>query len=246
VAAALAGHLPLPIPGPLAKGTPGCGYPWPWSVYRWIDGDPATAGRVADPVRFAADLAGFLAALYRIDSAGGPLPGQHNFFRFFRGGPLAVYDAEARDAIAALDGEIDTGRASRRAPRWVSPSAIRGLAGSPRRDMARPAGVGPRRCQSRDLLLGQGRLSAVIDFGCSGVGDPACDMAIAWTFFSGESRRMFQTRLPVDNATWARARGWALWKAMIVLVRALKDDPDDIAETRHVIEEVLTGHQDAA
>jgi aminoglycoside phosphotransferase (APT) family kinase protein len=91
------------------------------------------------------------------------------------------------------------------------------------------------------LLIGRGRLSAVIDFGCCAVGDPACDTVIAWTYFSGDSRKVFQERLPVDHATWARGRGWALWKAMIVLVDALQDDPEDARVTKHVIAEVLSG-----
>jgi aminoglycoside phosphotransferase (APT) family kinase protein len=74
----LAAGLPLPIPTPLAKGEPDAGYPHPWSVYRWLDGEPASREGVADPVRFALDLAGFLAALQGIDAAGGPRPGIHN------------------------------------------------------------------------------------------------------------------------------------------------------------------------
>ena len=101
----LARQLPLPIPEPLAVGVPGCGFPWPWSVYRWIDGALVTEQTVRDLPQFAADLADFLAALYRIDPAGGPPPGPHNFFR---GGPLAVYDGETREALDALKGHIDT------------------------------------------------------------------------------------------------------------------------------------------
>ena len=100
----LAPLLPLPIPVPLAKGAPGEGYPYPWSVYRWIEGETAATACIATTVQFATDLARFLIALYRIDPAGGPPPGRHNFFR---GGPLTVYDGETRQAIAALDGEID-------------------------------------------------------------------------------------------------------------------------------------------
>ncbi|MGH3158498.1 MAG: aminoglycoside phosphotransferase family protein, partial [Streptosporangiaceae bacterium] len=102
----LARELPLPIPEPVAQGGPGCGYPWLWSVYRWLGGEAAATGRVADRSRFAADLAGFLTGLYRIDPAGGPPPGAHNFFR---GGPLLTYDAQTREAIAALGGMVDAG-----------------------------------------------------------------------------------------------------------------------------------------
>jgi aminoglycoside phosphotransferase (APT) family kinase protein len=222
----LAGQLPLPIPRPLARGIPGCGYPWPWSVYRWLDGSPASAGAAVDRDQLAADLAGFLAALYRIDSAAGPPPGAHNFFR---GGPLAVYDGETREAIAALAGEIDAGRAvhvweEALAAAWHGPPVwVHG-------DVS-----------AGNLLVNRERLSAVIDFGCSAVGDPACDTAIAWAWFTGESRKVFQARLPVDQATWARGRGWALWKALIVLVRARKNDPGGATEAARVIGEVLAG-----
>ncbi len=221
---ALAGSLPLPIPEPLAMGAPGCGYPWHWSVNRWLAGEPAATGQVADLCQFATDLADFLAALYRVDPAGGPPGGAHSCFR---GGPPAVWDAQTREAIAALGAEIDTGRASE-----VWEAAL---------DAAWP---GPPvwvhgDVSSSNLLVERGRLSAVIDFGCSAVGDPACDTVLAWTFLSGESRSLFQARLPFDSATWARGRGWALWKALIVLVQALEDDPGDAAETKRIIEELL-------
>jgi aminoglycoside phosphotransferase (APT) family kinase protein len=220
------GQLTLTIPVPLAVGVPGSGFPWPWSVSRWLPGEPVATARPADPVAFAADLAGFLTALYRIDTAGGPPPGEHSCFR---GAPLTVYDAQARRALKALHGEIDTARAAQvwaeaLAAVWPGPPVwVHG-------DVA-----------DGNLLVDRGRLSAVIDFGCSAVGDPACDTVIAWTFLSGDSRRMFQSRLPVDRATWARGRGWALWKAMIVLVDALRDDPADAIATKHVIAEVLAG-----
>jgi aminoglycoside phosphotransferase (APT) family kinase protein len=226
----LAGQLPLPIPEPLAKGQPGCGYPWPWSVYRWIDGETAAAGQIADLPAFAADLAGFLAALYQVDPCGGPLPGTHNFFR---GGPPAYYDAETRVALAALHGHIDTGLA---AEVWEAALAAE-WEGTPvwfHAD-AQPGNL---------LLDSAGRLRAVIDFGGSGIGDPACDTTIAWTFFSGESQRVFKERLPVDEATWTRGRGWAIWKAMIVLVQELDAQPDEAEHTKDVIDKILTDHRD--
>lgn len=226
----LAPQLPLPIPEPLALGEPGCGFPRPWSVNRWIDGQTAEAGTVASLPEFAADLAGFLAALYQVDPSGGPGPGQHNFFR---GGPPAYYDAETREALAALDGHIDTVLAAEvwaaaLASRWDGPPVwFHGDA------------------QPGNLLLDPaGRLSAVIDFGTSGIGDPACDTTIAWTFFSGESRRVFKERLPVDEATWTRGRGWAIWKAMIVLVPALDTDPADAEFTKGVVASILADHND--
>lgn len=222
---ALARQLPLPIPEPLGKGAPGCGFPWPWSVYRWLPGTPLAESHVTDKPALAASLAEFLTALYKIDPAGGPSPGRHSCQR---GAPVAVWDGEARQALKALDGEIDTVLAARvweealgttwhGAPVWVHGDVADG-----------------------NLLTDNGRLSAVIDFGCSAVGDPACDTVIAWTYFSGESRRVFKDRLPMDPATWARGRGWALWKAMIVLVEALRDDPEDALATKKVIAEVLS------
>lgn len=223
----LAGQLPLPIPEPLAVGVPGCGFPWPWSVYRWIDGALVTEQTVRDLPQFAADLADFLAALYRIDPAGGPPPGPHNFFR---GGALAVYDGETREALDALKGHIDTVLAAE-----VWQAALEA------------AWQGPPvwfhgDVQPDNLLAKDGRLSAVIDFGTCGVGDPACDTTIAWTFLPGQSSRVLKERLPVDRATWARGRGWAIWKAMKVLVGALDDDPQDAAFTARVIGKILADH----
>jgi aminoglycoside phosphotransferase (APT) family kinase protein len=227
----LGGQLPLPVPEPLAKGEPGCGFPRPWSVYRWIGGQTAAARQIADLSQFAADLADFLAALYHVDPTGGPLPGPHNFFR---GGSPAYYDGETRAALAALNGEIDTDLAAEvwaaaLAARWDGPPVW--FHGD-----AQPGNL---------LLDSSGRLSAVIDFGTSGIGDPACDTTIAWTFLSGENQRVFKERLPADEATWTRGRGWAIWKAMIVLVRALDTDPDEAAFTKNVIGKILADHCDA-
>ena len=227
----LAPLLPLPIPVPLAKGAPADGYPWPWSVYRWLEGEPVSVGDIADLRRFAADLAEFLNALRRIDPAGGPPPGRHDFFR---GGPLTVYDAEARQAIVALRGRIDTGAASA-----VWEAALGSKWGGPpvwfHGDVA-----------SGNLLIEDGRLGAVIDFGTSGVGDPACDLAIAWTLFGGESRDAFRAAMGLDDATWARGRGWTLWKGLITLAEHIDTNPSQAAESRRVIDEVLADHRNNA
>ncbi len=166
----LAPFLPLAIPVPLAKGEPSEGYPWHWSVYQWLEGENATSGRVADPRQAATDLARFIAALQRIDPTGGPPPGPHNSSR---GVPLATRDRQTRAAIAALHGVLDAGavtgawEAALQAPEWRGPTVwIHG-------DL-----------QSGNLLAQGGRLSAVIDFGCLGVGDPACDVMAAWMFLS--------------------------------------------------------------
>jgi len=96
------------------------------------------------------------------------------------------------------------------------------------------------------LLVRTGRLSAVVDFGCSGVGDPACDLTIAWTLFSGESREAFCAALPVDDGTWARGRGWALWKGLITLAEQENTNPLEAGKARRAIDEVLADHGGAA
>jgi aminoglycoside phosphotransferase (APT) family kinase protein len=200
----LAPGLPLPIPKPVARGEPALGFPRPWSVYRWLPGEVATVSRVRDLPQFAADLADFLAALHRIDATDGPRAGAHSFFR---GGPLATYDGETRAAIASLDAVIDRRSATRTWEGALAASADE-----------RPVWVHGDIVAS-NLLVVDGRLAAVIDFGCCAVGDPACDLAIAWTFFDAESRSVFRERLLVDDGTWNCGRGWALWKALITLAK---------------------------
>jgi aminoglycoside phosphotransferase (APT) family kinase protein len=195
----LAPSLPLSIPVPLAMGAPNEGYPWHWSVYRWLEGGNAATSHITDLSQFATTLAQFLVALQQIDPADGPAPGTHNFFR---GGSLEIYNSEARRAIATLGSKIDTNTALQcwedalKATWFGKPVWFHG-------DVS-----------AANLLVKNGRLSAVIDFGQLGVGDPSCDLTIAWTFLSGESRERFRAILQLDDATWARARGWALWKEL--------------------------------
>ncbi|TDJ23406.1 MAG: aminoglycoside phosphotransferase family protein [Gammaproteobacteria bacterium] len=219
----LAAHLPLSIPVPLAMGVPANGYPWHWSVYRWLEGENATIKSIADLQQFATALAQFLAALQRIDPADGPPPGQHNFFR---GGPLTTYDSETRDAIATLRGRIDADAVTA-----VWEAALRATWHGPPVWLHGDVSAG-------NLLVENGRLNAVIDFGCTAVGDPACDLTIAWTLLSGESRDAFRAALPLDRATWARGRGWALWKGLITLVKHTTN-PTKARNARGVIDEVL-------
>ncbi len=226
----LAPLLPLPIPFPLAMGAPADGYPWHWSVYQWLDGEIAAIESIADLRQFAITLARFLTALQRIDPTGGPPPGLHNFHR---GGPLAIYDAEARQAIAALDGQIDADAATA-----VWEASLDATWHGPPVWLHGDVAAG-------NLLVKGGRLSAVIDFGCSAVGDPACDLTIAWTLLSGESREAFCADVPVENAAWARGRGWALWKWLITLVKYMHTNPVKTKEARRVIDEVLADYKQA-
>jgi aminoglycoside phosphotransferase (APT) family kinase protein len=223
----LAPLLPLPIPSPLVMGRPGNGYPWPWSVYRWLDGERAIPKASVDMRDVAQDLADFLHALYSVDARDGPPAGAHNFFR---GGPLATYDGEVREALCLLGKRIDTAAAraaweSALGSTWERPGVwIHG-------DVA-----------ADNLLLRNGRLAAVIDFGSSGVGDPACDLTIAWTLFHGAARDAFRSAVSVDDATWARARGWALWKALSVLGKEARAE-SALSEAQRVLDDLLADQQ---
>ena len=228
----LASRLPLAIPTPLGQGNPAEGYPWKWSVYRWLEGENATLERIANPRQMATDLAQFITALQSIDTTGTPPPGEHNSFR---GVPLAVRDAPVRAALAALNGELDTDLAAEaweaalQTPVWRdSPVWIHG-------DL-----------QSGNLLAVQGRLNAVIDFGCLGAGDPACDLIVAWNLLSAETREVFRATLQVDEATWARGRGWALSVALIALPYYLHTSPAIVSASRYTLKEVLADYKRSA
>jgi aminoglycoside phosphotransferase (APT) family kinase protein len=205
----LAPQLPLPIPRPIAVGAPGCGFPARWSVYGWLDGEPATTVDVTDLDRLADDVAGFLVALERAGTDDGPPPGAHSANR---GGPVAIWDEQTRALIDQVGDLVDVEGATQvwdaaLAAPWTGPDVwVHGdVTGS-------------------NLLMREGRLCGVIDFGCAAVGDPACDLTITWTMFEGTSRDRFARALPLDEGAWARARGWTLWKALLdVPVRA--DDP---------------------
>ena len=200
----LAPGLPLAVPLPVAVGEPAEGFPFPWAIYGWLEGDSATPERIGDVSQAAADLAEFIAALQRIDSTGGPGPGAHNAFR---GIPLAGRrDEVTRAAIAQLDAEIETDAVT---AAWDE--ALRAA------DWHRPPVWIHGDLDSRNLLVRDGRLSAVLDFGCLGVGDPACDAMVAWKLLDDEGRATFRSALGIDDATWSRARGWAVSQAVVAL-----------------------------
>ncbi|MEM9082489.1 MAG: aminoglycoside phosphotransferase family protein [Planctomycetota bacterium] len=220
-------HLPLPIPQPIAVGSPGCGYPWPWSIYRWIEGRDASVGHIENLEDFARDLAAFLLKLQNIPAGDGPAGGKHNFYR---GASLSVYDAEARAAIDSLREKIDVKEATdvwnrsvrsqwNRQQIWIHGDV-----------------------SASNLLVHDGKLAAVIDFGGMGVGDPACDLTIAWTLFASGSRDQFRAGMGLDKQTWERARGWALWKAAITLAELEDTTTDKAAKAFRVIEAVLAEH----
>ncbi len=218
----LAPSLPLAIPEVLALGRPGEGYPWPWSVYRWIEGDPARPS-VKDS-GFAEQLGAFLLALHRIPADQGPAAGAHNFHR---GGSLSFYDRQMRQAIAKL-----TSRAERRAVTTIWDTALMS------RWIEAPVWVHGD-VAAGNLLVRDGKLCAVIDFGQAGTGDPACDLTIAWTMFTGAARRTFRDIVALDSETWARARGWGAWKATILSVGSAIGPSPLIRNARTVLAAVL-------
>ena len=207
-------QLPVPIPLPLGHGEPSPEFPRPWSVYRWIDGDLLTADRVPDLKLFASQLAGFLAALYACEPSG-PAPGPHSFSR---GGPVTALNEQTRRALGALSAVVDqeacldVWEAGLQAQCEASAVWVHG-------DVS-----------GTNLLVRDGHLTGVLDFGCCAVGDPACDLTIAWTFFTGESREAFKAMVPVEDSAWARGGAWALWKALLHLAA---DQAEPGAGQRH-------------
>ncbi len=219
----LAPHLPLAVPVPVAMGQPAEDYPFVWSVHEWLPGANAN-GTLDDLDQAAVDLAAFVRALRRIDTAGAPPrpPGA-------RGGPLAESDEGVRRAIAELGDRIDGAAALRS---WEE-------------SLAAPAWDGEDVWLHGDLLPGnllvvQGRLSAVIDFGTLNVGDPACDLQPAWNVFTGPSRTRFRDALQVDEASWLRGRGWALCQAVVALPYYWHTNPGMIRQASHALTEILS------
>lgn len=220
----LAPKLPVTVPEPVATGDPAPGYPWSWSVRRWIPGRPAADAPPADLTAFALDLAAFLVVLRRLDATGGPPPGPHCFHR---GAPPAHYDGEVQQALDTLGPAVD--QAGCRAV-WAGAVASVWTAA--------PVWFHGDIAVGNLLLDPVGRLTAVIDFGTCGVGDPACDLVISWTLLAGRARDAFRAAVGLDDATWARARGWALWKALITFDPAAPG----AEQNRWVIEQVLADH----
>jgi len=224
----LAPLLSLSIPTPLALGEPMDIYPWKWSIYRWLEGDSVASTDIADLSEFAKALAQFLVALQSIDSTGGPLAGPHSFYR---GGSLMIYDDEVKKALTSLKGKIDVELATQ-----VWEAALSATFNKP------PVWVHGD-ISAGNLLVQNGSLSAVIDFGQLAVGDPACDLAIGWTLFKGESRKIFQETLSLDEGTWRRGLGWTLWKALIVAAGDQNPNNAESLQCWRIIEELLTTHR---
>jgi aminoglycoside phosphotransferase (APT) family kinase protein len=218
-------QLPMAVPVPVGKGVPGEGYPWHWTVCAWLPGEIAALAPVADMSQAAMSLARFVCALQAVDPAGGPVSQ-------FRGGTLAARDPVSQASAALLGDSLDV-RAALEA--WAAA-------------VAEPPWTGPPVWMHGDLhpanlLVSDGELAGVIDFGLLGVGDPACDLMVAWTYLSAGDRQVFRDALTVDDPTWARGRGWALHLGLMAAAYSA-DNPVLGNIGRHTIAEVLadSGH----
>ena len=221
----LATHLPLPVPVPVATGDPSGAFPHPWSVRRWLAGTTVEDAADVDRTVLAEDLGAWLAALRAVPAGPGPAAGRHGHYR---GCHPSVYGDQVQAALQNLedvDDAVDLEACRRiwleattsvwpRAPVWFHGDVAVG-----------------------NLLVQAGRLSAVIDFGGCGVGDPACDLVIAWTHFRGTERQVFRAAVGLPDDAWRRARGWALWKALVMITGRSGPDPGGVQ--RRVLEEVL-------
>jgi aminoglycoside phosphotransferase (APT) family kinase protein len=190
----LAPELPVEIPVPRAQGRPGAGYPWFWEIHTWVAGETVPVAEI-DAVQAARDLAELVRALQKIEPVGAPPPG--------RGVALAERNSAFRYWLERFDGD------PRVVPAWA-------------RALAAPPWHGPPVWHHGDLdcrnwLIRDGRIRGVIDWGSMGVGDPACDVMVAWKLHSPAARDAFRKALPTDDATWERARGWAVSQAVAAL-----------------------------
>jgi aminoglycoside phosphotransferase (APT) family kinase protein len=189
----LAPLLPLDIPVPIAQGRPSADYPWYWDVLTWIQGETVPVEEI-DAVQAARGLAAFVAALQDVDPTGAPRG---------RGIPLVDRDPEIRHWLARFD------RGS-----WVEAEWERALSAPP---WDGPPVWHHGDLDARNWLVREGQITGVIDWGSMGVGDPACDVMVAWKLHSSVARDAFRDALPTDDATWERARGWALSQAVAAL-----------------------------
>jgi aminoglycoside phosphotransferase (APT) family kinase protein len=222
----LAPHLPFNIPSPIKMGHPSKMFPFPFSIYKWLEGTSLNLLTLPeeDLEKLAVDLAKFLKALQAIKNVEGPEPGPHNFWR---GAHVSVYEQETRQYTSVLSDIIDTDQAIKlwenacetkwkKSPIWIHGDFATG-----------------------NILVKEGKLSAIIDFGGTGVGDPACDLVMAWTFFKGNARKVFIKEMNLDQDTWLRAKAWALWKAMFQLYHLKDKNTTEAFKEKKIIEDIL-------
>ncbi len=222
----LAPHLSISIPAPIKIGVSSDDYPYPFSIYQWLEGQSANHLQIHDKALepIALQLAMFLKELQSIEGVDGPAPGQHNWWR---GDHVSVYNEGACKQIAELSDVIDSDKAMELwtqacQTKWNNlPVWIHG-------DFA-----------SGNILINDNKLSGVIDFGGMGMGDPACDLVIAWTFLKDKSREIFKQAMKLDSDTWLRARAWTLWKATFELTQVENKSSDEAITQKRIISDIL-------
>ena len=223
-------RLPLAVPLQLGIGQPGADFPFTWSVYEWLDGANAN-GTITDHEQAAVDLAGFIGALRSIST-----DGAHTRPKRARGAPLAENDGFVRYSIDQLTAKYPDETIAAITDLWAQ-------------SLAAPVWTGSEMWLHGDLLPGNlivvdGNLSAVIDWGSLHVGDPACDLQPAWNVFEGASRDRFRSELGADDASWLRGRGWALYQAVGGLFYYWDTNPGMIRQTTNALNQILVeaGH----
>lgn len=185
--------VPLEIPVPIAQGRPNNEYPWFWEIHSWLKGETVPI-EALEEIQAARDLAEFVLALQQVDPTGGPLG---------RGIPLAQRDKDFRYWLARFNGDPAVSavwESALSAPPWNGPPVWH------HGDL-----------DVRNWLVRDKRISGVIDWGTMGIGDPACDVMVAWKLHSPEARDVFLDATRTDDATLARARGWVVSQAVAIL-----------------------------
>lgn len=217
-------HLPLVIPSPTKIGNPSEEFPHPWYVYHWIDGVDAYNIPPSDLNQLACDLAGFIKALWKLDTNDAPAAR--------RGLPLNTQDKSVREAISNLADMVDTDAVARI---WRECLAIPNWNKTP---VWLHADLLPS-----NLLLQDSKLHAVIDFGLMGIGDPACDLIPAWCLFDADARKIFKETIGIDENTWARGKGWALSIALIIMPYYKDTNPVLMSVAKRIIGEITSNQK---
>ncbi len=258
----LAKHISINIPTAIKMGLHSEYYPYPFSIYKWLNGEDANHFQNDDAIliNIAIQLANFLKELQAIKNIDGPLPGEHNFWR---GAHISIYDAAAYSQITALDSVINIDKAKTLwteacKTKWNNIAWGRNILTLQQANAHSinwqhitghsntsdtPFGYSPvwihGDLASGNILIKDNKLSAVIDFGCVGMGDPACDLVIAWTLLHGQSRKIFKESIELDANTWLRAKAWAIWKATFELCNIANKNTYEAYRQKKIIEEVL-------
>jgi aminoglycoside phosphotransferase (APT) family kinase protein len=218
----LAPHLPVAVPGPVALGEPGEGYPHRWAVHRWIPGEGAALHRMDDPVRFARDLAMVVERLQTVPTDGAPAARN-------RARPPQAYDESTRAAIDRASHLIDAPAAT---AVWEE-----ALAAAPSGGVVWVHGDLEGNCLVRD-----GRLGGLVDWGSACAGDPAVDVQVVWSpLFTEASRQVFLDALEVDDDTIARARGASVNQACAALPYYLDTYPLIVERSWHKLDALGVG-----